>query len=56
MILTLISVANAYIIRYPYHLNKPGDLWECGGSWGDGGGREDYNFHYKQGARITNIT
>ena len=29
MILTLISVANAYIIRYLYHPNKPADLWEC---------------------------
>ena len=29
MILTLISVANACIISYRHHPNKPGDLWEC---------------------------
>ena len=34
MILTFISVANTYIVKYPHHPNKPGDLWECGVLWG----------------------
>ena len=36
MILTLISITNAYIVRYRHHPNKPGDLWEWG--FGEGGG------------------
>ena len=44
IILTLIFVANAYIIRYPYHPNKLGDV----GMWGFWVGKTKYNdLHYK---------
>ena len=52
-ILTLISVANVYITRYP---TSPQQAWGLVGitdSWV----KTKYNdLHYKQGARFTNIT
>ena len=52
-ILTLISVANVYIIIYP---TSPQQAWELGEMWGSWVKTKYIDLHYKQGDRITNIT
>ena len=54
MILTFISVANVYIIRYPYYPQQALGLVGMRGSWV--GKMKCSDLRYKQGARISNIT